>query len=142
MGIKTVMSSVMGLAVALTALGCASKPCREPTPPASGLAPQPQATQPMTLTKPAPDLPKKEKPSEKTKVAKANGSVQCEGGAIPLDRMQQELGTITVYSKSVQNDGLMRPQVCGAGTGAHNVYEIDVKDVPKAQSLGFRVWKK
>lgn len=143
MGIKAVILSIStGATVALIALGCASKPCREPTAPASGLTAQPQTTETMSTARPAPDAPKKDKASEKIKVAKANGSVQCEGGAIPLDRMQKELGSITVYSKSVQNDGLMRPQVCGAGTGAHNVYEIDAKDLPLAQSLGFRVWKK
>jgi hypothetical protein len=95
------------------------------------------------MNHPAPDAPPANgKALERIKVGKSNGSRQCEGGGITLERMQQELGPIVVYKKSVENDGLMRPQVCGAGTGAHNVYEIDAKDVPKAQSLGFRIWKK
>jgi len=75
-------------------------------------------------------------------VAKADGSKQCGmGKKIELDTMEKQLSDIKTYSRSSKSDGLMRPQVCGAGTGYHNVYEIDAKDLQKAKSLGFKKWE-
>ena len=77
----------------------------------------------------------------KVKVFKADGSLQCGmGKKISLDDMQKELKGIPVFSKSNQNDGLMRIQVCGSPTGDANIYEINQEDLEKALKLGFKQW--
>lgn len=77
----------------------------------------------------------------KVKIFKADGSLQCGmGKKISLDEMQKELKGIQVFSKSNQNDGLMRIQVCGSPTGNSNVYEINQEDLDKALKLGFKQW--
>ncbi len=77
----------------------------------------------------------------KVKVYKPDGSLQCGMGAkTPLDKMEKELKGIKVFSRSNQNDGLMRIQVCGAPTGQCNVYEISRKDLDKALKAGFKEW--
>lgn len=77
----------------------------------------------------------------KVKVFKADGSLQCAmGKKISLDEMQKELKGIEVFSKTNQNDGLMRIQVCGAPTGDSNVFEIKQEDLEKALKLGFKQW--
>ena len=75
-------------------------------------------------------------------VYKPNGSVQCEsGGAIPLQQMGSQLtdAGIVVHAARKADDGLMRPAVCGAGTGAINVYDIDAGQLDTALAQGFRV---
>lgn len=77
----------------------------------------------------------------KVKVFKADGSLQCGmGKKKSLDDMQKELKGIQVYSKSNQNDGLMRIQVCGSPTGDANIFEINQEDLDKALKLGFKQW--
>jgi hypothetical protein len=62
------------------------------------------------------------------------------GKKISLEEMQKELKGIEVFSKTNQNDGLMRIQVCGAPTGDSNVFEIKQEDLEKALKLGFKQW--
>ncbi len=81
------------------------------------------------------------KASERVKVSKSDGSLQCnQGKKIPLADMQKDLGTIQVFSSQNLNDGLMRIQKCGSPTGLHNVYEIDKKDLEAALAAGFKEW--
>lgn len=79
--------------------------------------------------------------TERVKVYKADGSLQCgQGQVIPAAEMQKELKNIKVYSSANKNDGMMRIQVCGAPTGNSNVYEIDRKDLAAAIRMGFKEW--
>lgn len=81
--------------------------------------------------------------TKKVKVSKADGTLQCgQGKLIPINQMQKELNDITVFSSNSQNDGKMRIQVCGAGTGQYNVYEILETDLDKAKAAGFMLWTK
>ena len=78
---------------------------------------------------------------DRVKVFKYNGSLQCgQGKSVTVKEMQKELKDIVVYSGVEKNDGMMRIQVCGSPTGDANVYEIDRKDLEKAQSFGFKEW--
>ena len=80
---------------------------------------------------------------KKVKVAKPDGTLQCnQGKLIPLTDMQKDLKDLTVFSALNQNDGMMRIQVCGSPTGNHNVYEILETDLEKAKSFGFKLWTK
>jgi hypothetical protein len=79
--------------------------------------------------------------TEKIKVFKYDGSLQCETGkAISLAEMQKELQGIEVFGSENKSDGLMRIQVCGSPTGRANVYEINKKDLQTVLDKGFRVW--
>ena len=79
--------------------------------------------------------------TERVKVHKADGSLQCgQGKAIPPEEMQKQLKDIKVYSAAMKNDGMMRIQVCGSPTGNSNVYEIDRKDLEAALKAGFKEW--
>lgn len=81
------------------------------------------------------------KPTDRVKVFKADGSLQCgQGKAIPVAEMQKQLKGITVFSAVNKMDGLMHIQACGTPTGQSNVYEIDRADLEKAKKLGFREW--
>jgi hypothetical protein len=78
---------------------------------------------------------------EQIEVYRPDGSVQCEpGGAISLEQMRTTLtdAGIVVHSQRKADDGLMRPAVCGAGTGAINVYSIDTDQLDAAIAQGFR----
>ncbi len=80
---------------------------------------------------------------KKIKIAKADGTLQCnQGQKISLEEMQKQLVDIQVFSSTTGNDGMMRIQMCGAPTGQYNVYEILEGDLDKAVNLGFVVWKK
>jgi hypothetical protein len=79
--------------------------------------------------------------AEQIEVYRPDGSLQCEpGGAIPLEQMRNTLtdADIVVHSERKADDGLMRPAVCGAGTGAINVYSIDADRLDAAIAQGFR----
>ena len=79
--------------------------------------------------------------SDRVKVFKADGSLQCgQGKKIALADMQNDLKDIKVYSAENKNDGLMHIQLCGTPTGNANVYEIDRKDLDAALKLGFKEW--
>ncbi len=128
------------LFVGLLTAGCQNKPCREiqaekmaqkneknPGTPVDGKSVTP------TQTTSAGQL--------KVKVFKPDGTLQCGmGSKIPLETMEKELKGIKVFSKTNQNDGLMRIQVCGAPTGQSNVYEISRTDLEKALKAGFKEW--
>ena len=83
------------------------------------------------------------KPKGTVFVYKDTGGKQCgETPSIPLEVMAHELEGILIISQSVGHDGMMRPQVCGASTGAINVYEINSVDLMKALKKGFHEKKK
>jgi len=74
-------------------------------------------------------------------VFKYDGSRQCgEGNVLPIDVMAKDLGSIKIFNRSTRNDGMMRTQVCGAGTGQAHVFEIAAGDLEKAISNGFKQW--
>lgn len=80
-----------------------------------------------------------DRPCEPTKVFKYDGSVQCQSSGIPLKKMAQELlrKGIDVSCSHKAHDGMMRPAVCGAGTGNLNVYRINPENLADAEALGF-----
>jgi hypothetical protein len=75
-------------------------------------------------------------------VYKYDGTKQCgEGQEITLDAMSRQLRDVKIISMSKKHDGMMRIQVCGSPTGHANVFEILEKDLAKAKSYGFQLWK-
>lgn len=75
-------------------------------------------------------------------IYKYDGTLQCGmGGEIPLEEMAKELATagIDVITSRKDTDGLAHISVCGASTGAINVYVIDREALPAAQKLGYRL---
>jgi len=81
------------------------------------------------------------KPSERVKVAKPDGSLQCDKApALSLDEMRKELLPLQVFSAENKPDGLMHMQLCGSPTGRYNVYEISRADLEAAKKLGFHEW--
>lgn len=79
--------------------------------------------------------------TEKVKVYKIDGSLQCGmGKPISLADMQKEFGDLKVYKSENKNDGMMRIQLCGSPTGQCNVYEIDRANLEAAVKLGFKEW--
>lgn len=80
---------------------------------------------------------------ERISVFKTNGSLQCnQGKAIDKSTMEKSLKGIRVYKSSVENDGKLRIQMCGAPTGNVNVFEIDKTNLEQAIALGFAEWIK
>ena len=80
--------------------------------------------------------------SDTVYVYKYDGSVQCGGAeAVSLETMGKELADvgIKIVSQRKSSDGLMHPFVCGAVTGAINVYEIAGADLQKARDRNFTV---
>lgn len=74
-------------------------------------------------------------------VFKPDQSRQCEpDSGTPLAAMVAELAHagIAVQDSRVAHDGMMRPAVCGAPSGAMNVFSISQGDLAAAQTLGFR----
>lgn len=73
-------------------------------------------------------------------IYKHDGSIQCQPSSeVPLSVMAQELtrNGIEIISSRRSHDGLMRPAVCGAGTGSINVYEISGTHLEQALRFGF-----
>lgn len=71
-----------------------------------------------------------------------DGTLQCGyGEEIPLQGHAELLATkgIAVLSSRKGTDGLVHLAVCGASTGAINVFAIPAKDLPAALELGFRL---
>lgn len=86
-------------------------------------------------------LVEKNSSTDKVKIYKADGTLQCgQGKKIDLSEMQKSLGNIKIYSSENKNDGMMRIQLCGTPTGNSNVYEIDRKDLEAALKAGFKEW--
>lgn len=74
-------------------------------------------------------------------IAKPDGSLQCKKAkGTSVEKMQEELKGIQVFSAVKKQDGLMHVQLCGSPTGMHNVYEISAKDLPAAEQLKFKKW--
>jgi hypothetical protein len=73
------------------------------------------------------------------KVFKSDGSRQCESAGTPVEAMAQELTAagIDVLCGQKGDDGLAHLTVCGAETGAINVYSIHAASQPDAEALGF-----
>jgi hypothetical protein len=75
-------------------------------------------------------------------IYKYDGSVQC-GGKEPvsLELMAKELtdAGVNIISQRKAYDGRMHSSVCGAATGAINVYEIDISGLQKARDLNFSI---
>lgn len=79
--------------------------------------------------------------TERVRVYKANGSLQCgQGKRIDPTTMAKELKEIPVYKSSTENDGKLRIQMCGAPTGNVNVFEIDKTNLERALGFGFTEW--
>lgn len=75
---------------------------------------------------------------QKVFVYKPDGSLQCgKKNGMSADEMAEQLKEIKVYSRENKHDGQMHMTLCGTATGRINVYEIDMKDLGKARSLGF-----
>lgn len=122
----------------LLMVGCQNKPCREIQ--AEKMA-QKNEKNPVALAADGKSVTPTTAGQLKVKVFKPDGTLQCGmGSKIPLETMEKELKGIKVFSKTNQNDGLMRIQVCGAPTGQSNVYEISRTDLEKALKAGFKEW--
>ena len=78
--------------------------------------------------------------SDRVRVAKSDGSRQCENNGITLAEMQQQLGDISVYAAIKKHDGGLYPAVCGGDTGVFNVYDIAATDLEQAIAAGFFEW--
>jgi len=75
-------------------------------------------------------------------VYKYDGTLQCGmGHEICLEEMAKELEAAGIHelASHKDTDGLMHISVCGASTGAINVYLIDRGSLPAAQRLGYRL---
>ena len=80
--------------------------------------------------------------SETLEVYKYDGTLQCGlGQQIPLAQMAEGLESagIAVSASRKANDGLAHIAVCGASTGAINVYTIPRESLDDARRLGFRL---
>ena len=70
---------------------------------------------------------------------KSFGSVQCTGGGVSFEAMQQQLTAagIQVLSAHCGTDGRMYIAVCGAGDGRIGIFEVPEKQAEAALALGF-----
>lgn len=82
-------------------------------------------------------------PIKLIKVYKYQGSVQCQGGGVPLVQMRRQLvkAGVKVVASHCGVDGLMYPSVCGAADGKINVFTITRASLAKAQAKGFSLLK-
>ena len=73
------------------------------------------------------------------RVAKSNGSRQCEPVYVSSEAMKKELlaSGIDVRNSLCANDGLAHPAVCGGATGQLNIYAISKAQINDALALGF-----
>ena len=85
------------------------------------------------------DRSKGETEGPEVRIYKPDGSKQCEKrGAVGVDAMERELSGIPVFARDKRSDGLMHVQVCGSPTGMINTFEIELKNLKKAEERGFR----
>jgi hypothetical protein len=71
-----------------------------------------------------------------------DGTLQCGAGEeIPLEKMADALEArgVRVLAKRKGDDGLAHIAVCGASTGAINVFTIEREDLDAARGLGFKL---
>lgn len=74
-------------------------------------------------------------------IYKYDGSLQCsQGNETSLEQAAQQLEGIEILAQEKRTDTLMRVQVCGQPTGRANAFKIPLKDLTRAQDLGFKVW--
>lgn len=75
-------------------------------------------------------------------VYKYDGSVQCDlKKAQSVEAMRnRDLAGIQVLASLKLNDGLLRTQVCGSGTGEANVYLVSKADLQTVLKRGFEKW--
>lgn len=74
------------------------------------------------------------------KVYKTDGSKQCDpSSGVAPEVMRTELisNGIDVICSQKGNTGLVYPTVCGAETGAINIYQIHPQSLQDAEQLGF-----
>lgn len=73
------------------------------------------------------------------KVFKSDGSKQCGEKGVALDVMGKTLthSGVNIICGQKGHTGSMNIQMCGAETGAINIYQINAKDIKKAKQLGF-----
>ncbi|MCH4248474.1 hypothetical protein [Acinetobacter populi] len=73
-------------------------------------------------------------------VYKSLQSRQCENSGLSLSQLKQELQTakIQVLAEREGDTGKAYIQMCGAPDGRLGVFSIDVKDLSKATTLGFK----
>ncbi|MCY7295344.1 hypothetical protein [Alteromonas sp. a30] len=78
---------------------------------------------------------------EFVQVFKYDGSKQCEKFSgmsnAEMGQSLREIGIPVMCSYS-SNDGMMRPQMCGHGTGNIHVYEIPAEKLSRAVEAGFK----
>lgn len=78
-------------------------------------------------------------------VYRSDGSRQCEtGSGSPPPVMQRVLEAAGIPVEATRRDQMRDsafPAVCGGATGSVNVYTIAAKHMPKAQALGFALWR-
>lgn len=127
-----------------SAVGCASRPCREPRIPEldqTQSRPEGVATTGASLGKSASTELDSSAPV-RVRVYKPDGSRQCERRTgQPAEAMERELAGIPVYHREKRSDGLMHIQVCGSPTGMINLYEIDSINLKKTEERGFKKWE-
>ena len=70
---------------------------------------------------------------------KSFGSVQCTGGGVSFEAMQQQLAAagIQVLSANCGTDGRMHLAVCGAGDGRIGIFEVPATQAEAALARGF-----
>lgn len=124
-----IMRSLVFLIILLTTVSCANTHCRRKMEVDQAVSPAG-----MEASKPASG-------QSTILVYKYDGSLQCQSGkAISLEQMAGDLKGITIFSQQKKPDGLMHIQVCGAGTGMANVFEILEQSLPEAEKRGFKKW--
>lgn len=117
----------LSVCLLMFSLGCAQGNCRSQV-----HTPSPE----VAAMKNAPTSP-----SERVRVFKYDGSLQCgQGKAIAPEEMAKDLKGIHIHSSVNKADGLMHITQCGTPTGKANVFEIDRKDLSQAQKAGFKEW--
>lgn len=122
---------VCGIIIALA--GCSTGNCRSKQIQAEQAGPEVQPKENKLLPDPT--------VTERVRVFKANGSLQCsQGKSIDPATMAKELKDIPVYKSAMESDGKMRIQMCGAPTGNVNVFEIDKTNLDRALGFGFTEW--
>ena len=122
---------VCGIIIALA--GCSTGNCRSKQIQAEQAGPEVQPKENKLLPDPT--------VTERVRVFKANGSLQCsQGKSIDPATMAKELKEIPVQKSAMESDGKMRIQMCGAPTGNVNVFEIDKTNLDRALGFGFTEW--
>jgi len=73
-------------------------------------------------------------------VSRPDGALGCEpekAQSIDAGRAELRKAGVRVHDSRKTSDGMMRVQVCGTPSGAHNAYRITKKSLKRAESLGY-----